>query len=151
MYQTTLYKLSPYSAPGINHELINLSAEEIYLTVEHLARLDLSTNTRTRDYLYPRQVAQVLIYYFTNLSLSQVGGMFNKDHCTVINAIEKVCDRLETREMYTITLFKPLWDRYYSNFICHRYSDKLLRTIKAKTDNTRILKIMSKWTPSTTR
>ncbi|MGI6656047.1 MAG: chromosomal replication initiator protein DnaA [Desulfobulbus sp.] len=55
---------------------------------------DLRSRSRKRAVTFPRQVAMYLTRKYTNHSLSDIGGMYNRDHSTVLYAIKVV-----TRDM----------------------------------------------------
>ncbi|HHY14352.1 MAG TPA: chromosomal replication initiator protein DnaA [Thermoanaerobacterales bacterium] len=57
---------------------------------------DLKGRRRTRDIVYPRQIAMYLSRELTDFSLSKIGDEFGgKDHTTVIHAYDKITEDLE--------------------------------------------------------
>ncbi|GAB4335393.1 MAG: chromosomal replication initiator protein DnaA [Desulfobulbaceae bacterium] len=55
---------------------------------------ELQSRTRKRSIAYPRQIAMYLTRKFTDTSLADIGGLYNRDHSTVLHAI-----RVITRDM----------------------------------------------------
>ena len=47
---------------------------------------------RSREIAVPRQIAMYLTRELTEMSLTQIGAAFNRDHTTVIHACEKVSE-----------------------------------------------------------
>jgi len=56
---------------------------------------DLKNKSRTSNTALARQVAMYLIRKLTNLTLVETGAAFNREHTTVMNAIERVEERLK--------------------------------------------------------
>ena len=60
---------------------------------------DLEGSKRTREIVYPRQVAIYLIRKHTNLSLPQIGKEFgDRDHTTIMHSCEKIENELINNE-----------------------------------------------------
>ncbi len=79
--------ISPDTNIEITPELI------IKIVAEHynVSISDLSSKKRSADIVYPRQVAMYLCRTLTESSLSTIGtSLGNRDHTTVIHAIEKI-------------------------------------------------------------
>jgi len=92
---------------SLNHETISISAIK-FLTndpsrkgIEDIKRIisnyynisikDLNSDNKKRIYSYPRQIAMYLTRKHLNLSFNKIGFLFgNKDHSTVIYAIQKI-------------------------------------------------------------
>ncbi len=55
---------------------------------------DMSSRSRKRDICIPRQVAMYLSRKYTEDSLVDIGKIFNRDHATVLHAIEVVSQRV---------------------------------------------------------
>mgnify|MGYP003436516785 CR=1 FL=1 len=72
--------------------IVNMVCE--YFGVEYF---DLTTKCRKRTLVEPRMICMWLIRKYTKLSLKNIGAMFgNRDHSTVINAVETVDDLMAT-------------------------------------------------------
>ena len=57
---------------------------------------DLKSQRRTRNVVYPRQIAMYLSRKLTDMSLPKIGEEFGgRDHTTVIHAYEKISDNLK--------------------------------------------------------
>ncbi len=70
---------------------------------------------RTRDIAYPRQIAMFLCKQYTDGSLSNIGDFFGgRDHTTVMHAIEKVRNDLETN-LETKKAVKDILDDFNIN------------------------------------
>lgn len=57
---------------------------------------DMKAKRRNREIAIPRQVAMFLTREMTDMSLTQIGGSFNRDHTTVIHACEKIAEEART-------------------------------------------------------
>jgi len=55
---------------------------------------ELKSRTRKRSVAFPRQIGMYLTRKFTDTSLAEIGGLYNRDHSTVLHAI-----RVVTRDM----------------------------------------------------
>lgn len=60
--------------------------------------------SRKWELIKARQIAMYFIKKHTKLSLQVIGGLFNKNHSTVISALEKVNNYKETDKKYNIEL-----------------------------------------------
>lgn len=78
------------------HEMIAMHVCN-YFNIE---RVELSMPTRKRTVVTARQIAMTLIKENTKLPLTQIGKLFNRDHSTVIYAMEAVSDLCETDKKY---------------------------------------------------
>lgn len=62
--------------------------------------LDLKSKSRGRPLVTARQTAMVLMKNYLNQSVTDIGRFFNKDHSTVINALQRIENqRLEDRNL----------------------------------------------------
>lgn len=60
----------------------------------------LKSRTRRREVLIPRQVIMDYAYKTEELTQKYIGNYFNRDHSTVINAIQQVSDLYETNKTF---------------------------------------------------
>jgi chromosomal replication initiator protein len=69
---------------------------------------DLKGRKRTKNIVHPRHLAMYLIRDLTELSTTDIGLAFCRDHTTVINAMEKIKNRIlsDTTEELTIQTLK---------------------------------------------
>ncbi len=77
----------------LNAQSRQVSIENIQKTVAsyyHIKISDLKSKSRKASLTRPRQIAMAIAKQLTNLSLSDIGEAFERDHSTVINAIKKV-------------------------------------------------------------
>lgn len=70
----------------ITPELIQETVANYY----SISLADMRTKRRNRIVAIPRQVAMFLTREMTDMSLTQIGGAFQRDHTTVIHACEKI-------------------------------------------------------------
>lgn len=76
-----------------------LSPEKIVETITdffHLKPVDLRSKKRSKNIVYPRSIAMYLLREKTKLSLSEVGSIFDRDHSTVLTAINKISEAEKT-------------------------------------------------------
>jgi chromosomal replication initiator protein len=68
---------------------------------------DLKSQQRSASFALPRQIAMYLCCAMTDLTLTQIGGIFGgKDHSTVIHARDKVKKRLEEDPFFSANINK---------------------------------------------
>ncbi|WP_244834158.1 chromosomal replication initiator protein DnaA [Clostridium sp. BJN0001] len=78
------------------HVTINL-IQDIVASYYNLRIDDLTSQRRTRNIAYPRQIAMYLSRKLTEMSLPKIGEEFGgRDHTTVIHAYEKISENLKT-------------------------------------------------------
>lgn len=53
---------------------------------------EMTAKRRSREVVIPRQVAMYLARELTDLSLTQLGAAFARDHSTILHACEKVSE-----------------------------------------------------------
>ncbi len=70
----------------ITCELIQQAVADYY----SVPLFELKAKRRNRDIAVPRQIAMYLTRELTEMSLTQIGSAFNRDHTTVIHACEKI-------------------------------------------------------------
>ena len=58
----------------------------------------LRSTKKSKGVAEPRQVAMYLIRKLTNLSLPDIGKEFNRDHTTVIYAVDKISTSLKSND-----------------------------------------------------
>ena len=56
----------------------------------NISPFDIKGLARTKDIVLARQVAMFVVRKMTNLSLQEIGGVFNRDHTTVMHSIERI-------------------------------------------------------------
>ena len=68
---------------------------------------DLVSKKRTRNFLYPRQIAMYLIKHIYDLPDKRIGKYFsNRDHSTVMHSVEKICNELQINKNIKIDVEK---------------------------------------------
>lgn len=70
-------------------------------------------SVRTEEACWPRWVAMLLLHEYTPLSASGIARLFNKDHASVLYAIQKAKDRAETEKKFAkdIQQVTAFWDK----------------------------------------
>ncbi len=90
-------------------KLSEVSSKRIVRVVCDYYNIDteyVSNKNRLRKYAIPRFICMFLIKEKTNLTLSEIGRLFNRDHATTIHAIRKVKDLIE----FDKQLKQELWE-----------------------------------------
>lgn len=80
-------------------EPVSITCEHIQKTVADYYSIpvaELKLKKRNRDISIPRQIAMMLTREMTELSLTQIGSEFNRDHTTVIHACDKIAEDART-------------------------------------------------------
>jgi len=81
--------------------------EESVLTHFNISRIDLHSNKKTKSIAFPRQVCMYLIKTLLNWSYQQIGNYFSsKKHSTVMFAIKKVSDQIESDKQFKLSIEK---------------------------------------------
>ncbi|MDD7593863.1 MAG: chromosomal replication initiator protein DnaA [Peptoniphilaceae bacterium] len=83
------------------HSEAELSTDEIIRRVADFYSLkadDLTSKSRQGAIVLPRQVAMYLCRELTNASLMHIGRAFDRDHTTVMHAVDKIRDRMRVDE-----------------------------------------------------
>ncbi|MBK5201160.1 MAG: chromosomal replication initiator protein DnaA [Spirochaetaceae bacterium] len=81
------------SASQLEKERVNFSVDEIIRETANyyeLSHYDLKSRKRTRKFVVPRQIAIYISRMLTDLSTTEIGSDFSRDHTTIMHAIEKV-------------------------------------------------------------
>lgn len=93
--------IAPDQAREITPEfIITVVAEHFGLKAE-----DLASNKRTKELVYPRQIAMYLCREMTNTPLALIGKcMGGRDHTTIIHGIDKVKETLDADETMRSTV-----------------------------------------------
>lgn len=78
--------------PELTHEKIIKIVRSEFVVSED----ELKSKSRKREIVIPRQIAMHIIKERTVMSLKAIGIVFNRDHSTVIFAINTVNDLIET-------------------------------------------------------
>lgn len=90
--------ISPYAAPGLlkKKEIsLTLTADEIIAKVcksQLLKTEEIQTKSRKRELVYTRNLCMYFMREKMNLSLKLIGKKFDRDHTTVIHAIDAIND-----------------------------------------------------------
>ena len=80
-------RLAPSSLDG--KAIQNFIGSQFNINIE-----ELKSRTRKRSIAFPRQIAMYLTRKYTEISLADIGSLYNRDHSTVLHAI-----RVVTRDM----------------------------------------------------
>ena len=79
---------SPRESVNITCGLIQKTVADYY----NIPVAELKAKKRNREISVPRQIAMMLTRELTELSLTQIGSEFNRDHTTVIHACDKITE-----------------------------------------------------------
>ncbi len=83
-----------------NESLVD-NIKEIVCEEFNISEKDLVSNSRKKSFVVPRHISMYLIKEYTSLTLQNIAAAFNrKDHSTVINAYENVCNNIKEDENY---------------------------------------------------
>ncbi len=79
-------------------EIITAVCENFQVSLETL-----QTSTRYHNHVMARAFVYKLIrdHYQNNVSLKDIGAIFNRDHATVMNGLEKCADLCDTNRLYS--------------------------------------------------
>ncbi len=95
--------MSAYAIPGLKYKspLTRNYQESIDKVVEmyNVPIEILKSPTRKRDVVLPRHVAMCALYVLHRWSFKKVGNYFNRDHTTVIHAVQMIKDLSQTDEI----------------------------------------------------
>jgi chromosomal replication initiator protein len=81
-----LINLDPVSRKSLSGEGIReLISSQFRVSIDELI-----SRSRKRNVTFPRQVAMYLTRKYTEESLANIGGLYNRDHSTVLYAIKTV-------------------------------------------------------------
>ncbi|HFB83172.1 MAG TPA: chromosomal replication initiator protein DnaA [Thermodesulfatator sp.] len=83
-----------------------------------VSRDELRSPSRRRSVSYPRQMAMYLCRKFTGETLEAIGRMFNRDHATVVHALNTI-SRRSSKEAKT---------RYQLEYLCQQIEDLIGET-----------------------
>ncbi len=87
--------ISPDENKEITPELIVNTVAEHF----HISPADMASKIKSQDIVFPRQIAMYLCRHYTESSLKTIGTLLGrKDHTTVMHAIEKIQNEVETNE-----------------------------------------------------
>ncbi|MBQ8005449.1 MAG: chromosomal replication initiator protein DnaA [Clostridia bacterium] len=100
-------------AKNLLHELLG-GAEPISVTVDKIflavykkygfKKEELTGTKRTKDLAFARHISIYLIRQITEMSLSNIGKIFKRDHSTVMASIEKVESRISKENIFAIEI-----------------------------------------------
>ena len=68
----------------------------------------LDKKSRKRSRVYRRQFLMWFLRDKTNMSLEEIGDMFNRDHATTIHGVKTVAHALDTKDQYFIDMVADL-------------------------------------------
>ena len=88
-----------------------MELNEMYLKIQHNYKVsihELASRTRKAEYIELRQFLCSYLRDYNNMSLKKIGKILNRDHATVINALNVYKDRM---------LLEPSYANRYWEFI----------------------------------
>jgi chromosomal replication initiation ATPase DnaA len=99
MMQTTS-NVSPYILPGLKYPaaIARPHDETIKKVLDHykVSMNDLKSKSRKRDVAMPRQLAMCALYILHRWTFKKVGNFLNRDHTTVIYAVQMTKNLIQT-------------------------------------------------------
>ena len=105
-YQPEIECASPEQIKAWQDERLVAQVKNVWDNVPHYRKKmeekgltpdDIKGKKRTKNIVFPRQVAMYLSRELTEMSFPKIGEEFgNKNHTTVIHAYEKIADEFET-------------------------------------------------------
>lgn len=88
-------------------EPVNVTVDKVFSAVYHkydVKREDLVSTRRTKEIASARHVAVYLIRTVTDMSLPNIGKIFNRDHSTIISSLEAVEKRRSQSDVFRLEL-----------------------------------------------
>lgn len=77
--------------------------DKLDAVINLVGQLGLTSNTRKRNVVIRRQIFMHIIYHNFNISMTEIGDIFNKDHSTVIHALKCVKNMSDMNDVYFIS------------------------------------------------
>ncbi|MCC8059965.1 MAG: chromosomal replication initiator protein DnaA [Clostridiales bacterium] len=78
-------------SPGGSHEVTPEKIIQVVSDHFNLTPLDILSQKRTKEIVYPRQIAMYLCRHMTNVPLQEIGRVLGgRDHTTIIHGIDKI-------------------------------------------------------------
>jgi len=87
------------SASQLEKQKVTFTVDEIIRETANYyeqSHYDLKSRKRTRKFVIPRQIAIYISRVLTDLSTTEIGADFSRDHTTIMHAIEKVESDIKT-------------------------------------------------------
>jgi chromosomal replication initiator protein DnaA len=93
--------ISPNNEREVTPELIINIVSEHY----NITPIDIVSQKRNRDIVYPRQIVMYLCRELTNVSLQQIGKCLGgRDHTTILHGCDKIVSDIKTNETFKNTI-----------------------------------------------
>ena len=93
--------ISPNNEREVTPELIINIVSEHY----NITPIDIVSQKRNRDIVYPRQIVMYLCRELTNVSLQQIGkNLGGRDHTTILHGCDKIVSDIKTNETFKNTI-----------------------------------------------
>lgn len=108
--QELIQEIAPPSPRATKDFIVDLVCKHFKVSREELA-----SRARTRRITFPRQVAMYLCRRFTDESLEAIGKTFNRDHATVVYALNSVNKKIS----------RPGPVKYQVEYLCREIEDYL--------------------------
>jgi len=96
---------------------------EIKNIIENELNISLDENTRKRENVYARALYCKISKDKTNSTLKEIGRLINKDHATVMHAINNVFEQIELCEPRLYQIYQELVDSDKLKAIEEKYID----------------------------
>jgi chromosomal replication initiator protein len=103
----------------------------------NVTKEDLMTNSRKNEYVIPRTFIFKIMrdMYGKNISLKTLGAVFNRDHATVLNAIRKNEELLETNTKYRLKYAEFMTILSEKDSTVYKLKEEIQKALKMDTIN----------------
>ncbi len=106
----------------------NISISQIELAVTKELGINISRNTRKREFVYGRAIYFKLCREYTKLSLDDIGKTMDMDHASVVHAISKVFDSVILYDKFLEDLYNQY--KFYNKNTSETIFDNYERLLK---------------------
>lgn len=112
-------KIHPYAAPGI---LANKTLEKEAIIMCVCEYFDISEESlkgisRQTKFTFPRFICMYLLKREINTDFRSLGKMFNRDHTTVINAVQKIEDFISINDQKTKVALNEIRSYFFNHLV----------------------------------
>lgn len=106
-----LYSSAAYLLPGLHssnyneHSIIRDVCDYFEVSVDDIKKKSGEIKAKKNEWVIPRQISMFFVTKnYPNKSQEYVGSLFNRDHATVINALKKVQNLIDTEPRFRIKI-----------------------------------------------
>jgi len=95
-----MFKGERYLIPT-TEDIIEETAKSFKLSPNPISSEDIKGRSKVADIVLARQIAMYLIRKLTNLSLKDIGGVFERDHTTVMSSVKKIEKKIKEENEFS--------------------------------------------------